>query len=127
MNATITNDAKTEVTIQFNSALKRYATLKEKFVSRVSENPVQAVTWDAEELVQAQAVYEVWMKVVATMDTKDALQAIEYGIGACEQLVESFFGHSHSDLYTTAVARTKATQYSAMSRLLKDLHYRYAK
>lgn len=96
----------------------RYETVKAEYLRHVETNPAEAIRWDSAEIVKAQAVHEVWMRISRELTEHDAREVLRENLDELNRRIRAFFGsHSTSEFVNAA----SAAQTEAIVREVEEL------
>ena len=127
MTKATTNEAmQQELTLYVKGAKARYDDAQAKFLAAVQTNPAHAITWSAEDMVRAQTLYEVWMRIEHAIVELDPLEVVQANLDDARFHVRSFFGSNSTSIFSNAVERARAETFVRIADDLEKLAKRYA-
>ena len=123
-NANIDN-MRNELALYVKGAKARYEDAQAKFIAAVQTNPAHAITWSAEDMVRAQTLYEVWMRIEHEIAEHDPLEVVQANLDDARFRVRSFFGSNSTSIFSNAVERARAETFVRIAEDLDKLAKRH--
>ena len=117
-NTTTSEAMRQELTFYAKGAKARYDNAQAKFLAAVQTNPAHAITWSAEDMVRAQTMYEVWMRIEHAIVEHDPLEVVQANLDDARFHMRSFFGSNSTSIFSNAVERARA---EAFVRIVEEL------
>jgi hypothetical protein len=124
-NKAFTDAMRQELAFYAKDAKKRYEDAQAKFIADIQTNPVSAITWLAEDMVQAQTQHEVWLRIEREMAQHDPREVLSENLKDVQYHIRSFFGSNSTSIFSNAVERAKAEAYLRQAEQLEGLCKNY--
>ncbi len=116
-----TIEMRAELAFHAKMAKKAYEDAQTKFITNFSSNPVSTISWEAEDMVKAQAAYEVWMRIDLAIAEHHPAEVLRVNLEDMQYRVRSFFGSNSTSIFSNAVERAKAEASLKLAETLAGL------
>jgi hypothetical protein len=125
MNKAFADAMRQELAFHAKGAKKRFEDAQAKIIADIQTNPASAITWLAEDMVQAQTQHEVWLRIERQMVDHDPREVLKTNLEDVQYRVRAFFGSNSTSVFDNAVERAKAQAYLRQAEQLEGLckHY----